>query len=159
MKEETQAENTGARGSVGTPRPRIHNKKMLGAIHAVIIEYSGNETLANAVVEHIRAPSDSSHPKSDSGSGSIQTQVVGQTELSVILDQIEQLPRCLYDHCQDRGIRPALVKALRRAVRCINLDAGESWAEKAKAEILSILTSAGDKENKDLETKPHPRNN
>lgn len=50
-----QPENTG-NGSVEAPRPRIHNRKMLAAIHAVIVEHSGNGLLADEVVRYISVP-------------------------------------------------------------------------------------------------------
>lgn len=50
-------QSRGASGSVGKPRPRIHNKKLLAAIHAAVIEHSGNGELADHVVEHISADS------------------------------------------------------------------------------------------------------
>lgn len=44
-------------------RPRIHNKKLLSAIHAVIIEHSGNGELADYVVEYISASPSSPLPE------------------------------------------------------------------------------------------------
>lgn len=97
-----------------------------------------------------QASSDSSRPKSEDASGSTQEipqkdEVVGQPSLAEVLDQIEI--EYTFREVSVRRDITALVKALRRAMeQSAALSDHPELVKHREAEITSILTSAGDKE-------------